>query len=149
LGNKEEKENKQYMQLQTEFSKMQFLLTGNRFSGVNLTKTRLDFDVQKSTKLEGISFTIVFSTEIDYMEVEDKIKYLQHATIDIDFKTLKTDALPFLKSVTTQLQDELLRRYHTSNVFKLLELPVADKIKDEDLNNRILRIITDTNNGIK
>ena len=135
------------MQLQSEFSKMQFLLTGNRFSGVNLSKTRLDFDVQKSKKLEGFGFTIVLSTEIDYIEVEDKIKYLQHSTVEIDFKVFKTDAFSFLKNITIQLQDELIRRYETSNVFKLLELPVADKMSDEDLNNRLLRIITDINNG--
>lgn len=32
------------MQMQSEFSKMQYLLIGNRFSGANLSKTRFDFD---------------------------------------------------------------------------------------------------------
>jgi len=124
---------------------MQFLLTGNRFCGANLSKTRFDFDFQKGKKIGSISFTIVFSTEIDYMEVDDKIKYLQHATIELDSKDFKSDVFAFLKNIFIQLQHELIRRYETSNIFKLLELPNTDKMKEDDLNSSLSRIIADIN----
>ena len=136
------------MQLQSEFSKMQFLLIGNRFSGVNLSKTRFDLDVQTSKKLNGISFTIVFSTEIDYTEVDEKIKYLQHATTEIAKAYLNSNALDFLKTLTIQLQDDFFRRYTISRVFKTLQLPFPDRLSDEVINNRITRIVTDYNNGL-
>ena len=133
------------MKLKTEFSKMQCLLTGNRFSGVNLFKTRYEFDQQ--TNHNGITLTLELTVDVDYLEVEDNVKYLQNATIEIAKSQMN---LEYLKEVIIEIENELIRRYNTSQVFKFLELKQgADKIKEKDLTERLSRILSDYNNRIR
>lgn len=129
------------MQVPAEFSKMQFLLTGNRFSGVNIIKTRLEFDLQPSQKVKGAMLTIVLSVEIDYIEIEDKIKYQHYTTSEIPDSVLGSNPFPLLKDFSLCLEDELLRRYHASGPYKMLELPEADKMNDEEMNKALTYII--------
>lgn len=137
------------MQVQADFSKMQCLLTGNRFSGVNLHKTRYDFDAQPSNKIKGLSLTLALTITVDYLEKEDNVKYLQHVTIEIPDEIFNgNNTLQFLKDTVTQVQNELIRRYDTSQVFKFLELKEgADKLTDQQLIERLNRIISDYKNG--
>ena len=128
---------------------MQCLLTGNRFSGVNIHKTRYDFDAQPSQKIKGVSLTLVLTITVDYMEVEDQVKYLQHATFEIPDDIFNSNnTLQFLKDAVTQIQNELIRRYDTSQAFKFLELKEgADRISDQQLTERLRLIISDYKNG--
>ena len=137
------------MQHAIEFGKMQCLLTGNRFSGVNIHKTRYDFDAQPSQKIKGVSLTLVLTITVDYMEVEDQVKYLQHATFEIPDDIFNSNnTLQFLKDAVTQIQNELIRRYDTSQAFKFLELKEgADRISDQQLTERLRLIISDYKNG--
>jgi hypoxanthine phosphoribosyltransferase len=134
-------------QLAIQFSKMQCLLTGNRFSGVNLAKTRYDFDPHRSVK--GITIAVVFTITIDYLEIEDQVKYMHHATLEVKDDVFKSgNTLKFLKEVITEIQNELVLRYDTSQIFKFLEMDYRpDKMQDEYLSDRIGRIISDYNNG--
>ena len=137
------------MELQSDFSKMQCLLTGNRFSGANLHKTRYDFDVRPSARIKGISITVILAVTVEYLEVEDSVKYLQHATFDIPETVLNiNNPLQFLKETVTQIQNELIRRYETSQVFKFLELKNGpDRLSEQQLTERLNRIISDYRKG--
>lgn len=130
------------MRLKSEFGKMQCLLTGNRFTGVNLHKTLLEFDPILGK--DGITLTLVLTVEIDYLEIEDKVKYMQHATIEISHANINME---FLKTIVTEIQNELIRRYDTSQVFKFLELKIgADKLSENQLTERLSRIVSDYDN---
>jgi hypothetical protein len=127
-----------------QFGKMQFLLIGNKFSGVNLCKTRLDMDFKKTDA--GVIFTVILGVEIDYMETNDKVKYLQHATAEISKNHFSQDKFGILKDVTQQLQTELVRRCKTSQVFKFLQLADLDEVREEDIDAALRKVLADKDN---
>ena len=138
------------MQIQTEFSKMQCLLTGNRFSGVNLHKTRYDFDAEPINDYSSLNLTIVLTIEVDYIEKEDAVKYIQSATINLAKDYLvAANNLELIKDIVSEIIKELVRRYETSQVFKFLELKEgADELSDLQLTERLTRVISDYNNRV-
>jgi|GEM_PF-4043414 len=118
------------MQFESQFSKMQFLFTGNRFSGVNIVKNKVNVNYEVVSK-DQADFIVLFSSDISYLEVEDEVKYQQHATVRLA-KINFTQS--FLYTIAKQLKQELIRRYETSNLYKFLELKQdEDVFKDSDL----------------
>lgn len=138
------------MQLKSEFNKMQWFLTGNRFTGANIQKTKYDFEVAKNINKNGIRLTVVLIVDIDYLEVHEQAKYSQHASFEVSNDILKgAKSLSFLKATTLQIAAELVRRCETSLVYNLLELKDGlDKIPDLQLTERLSRIIADNNDRI-
>ena len=132
------------MEIKSEFSKMQCLFTGNRFSGVNIEKTRIETDYLKDGTNQ-ISLRVIFKSDISYLEVEDEVKYQQYATIVL--KESEFAKKPFLLQIINQLRQELTKRWVNSNIFKFLELKSPDEFTDVMLNELVDRILSDYRKG--
>lgn len=131
------------MQIQSEFSKMKFLFTGNRFSGVNIVKTKVNLDYEVVSQDEA-NFIVLFSANISYLEVEDEVKYQQHAAVRLVKKDFNQ---AFLFQIAKQLKQELIRRYENSNLYKFLELKQEEDVfKDSELSEVLNKMLVEFNN---
>lgn len=134
------------MQIQSEFSKMQCLFKGNRFSGFNIAKTKVLLNYQMASDSK-VDFIVTFLSDISYLEVDDEVKYQQWATIRL---TRKDFIQPILFTIAKQLKQELIRRYETSNIYKFLELKQdEDVFKDSDLSHMLNKLLADFNNHVR